>query len=409
MSVTLKHKGLPEEADKYGLCDLVKEIAAPLHKLTARERQYLELAIKTCADADYLAGRICAFWMRVSKIAKNLVCTTRQVNSIEKSLESKGLICRTTGRNGTRYVVRNPAEKDGAIELAVGINLAPLIEMYDYWLKQRAAENLLQKARKDICAEIQNLRRRIYASNLPDLIAKADVMLPSGRTSRIEDVERLKEILGALQALLFAIESKPGVAETSDANPDSADAPEESGSPKIQTQDSNRICIAPARKSPKLLTARQAVMIASPRYQTIVNALGGATLVNIVEASDQIRHILDIDQKLWGAACKQFGREGAALCVLAIDRNRHLPINHERWTEKPGGALVGIIRKARSKGFNLNGMLRAIQGYPEGSSGGGEASLQRVGQRPLYDARQIGNASSRILANVQIMEPGAQP
>jgi replication initiation protein RepC len=406
MNVTLKHKGLPDGANKLCLWDLVREVAAPAKKLTGRERHYLELAIKTCAEADYLPNRICAFWMRVSKIAEKLVCTPRQVNSIEKCLEAKGFICRTMGRNGTRYVIREEKVKDGPIQMAAAINLAPTIDQCRAWLKIKTVQDLDGKALVAIRAEVQNVRRRVYASGGPDLIAKAEAILPRGRASRIDDLKRLQSILAALQALLIAIESGAGVTKTSDASLETSDASEVLSNPKIQTEDSKRICIASARKPAKPVTAGQAVMLASPRYQAIVAALGGANSENIVEASRQICNVLDIDQRLWGEACHQFSREGAALRVLAIDRGLHLPEDHKNRPRRPGGALVGMIRKARAKRSNVNGMLRAIQGYQEGEYAAADPEPLECVPRPLDGVKQVGQAIQHLLSNVQITDPG---
>jgi replication initiation protein RepC len=408
MSVTLRHRGLPKDVTKYHLWDLVRDTASKGLKLTGRESQYIELAIKTCADADFLPKKICAFWMRVSKIAEKLGCTPRQVNSIEKSLEGKGLICRTMGRNGSRYVVRKKGGDVGDIELAVGINLAPMITQTEAWLEIRTVQQLSEKARSETRAEIQNIRRRIYASKSVDLHGEADAILPHGRTAQISDVEHLKDILVALQSLLAAIESEAGIAKTSDAHAEIADASEVSGRPNIQTQDSNRICTAPTRKAQKPLTAQQAVNLASPRYRAIVDSLGGASPANIVEASSQVCYNLDIGPRLWGDACNQLGREAAALRVLAIDRNCHLPADHKQRPRKPGGALVGILRRDRATGFNLNGMLRAIERYQEHELISDDASTPRPVELPLPGVKQVGSLLSNILGNFGSDSSGRQ-
>jgi hypothetical protein len=136
--------------------------------------------------------------------------------------------------------------------------------------------------------------------------------------------------------------------------------------------------------------------------------LGGASSAHIVEASSQVCHNLDIGPRLWGEACQQLGREAAALRVLAIDRNCHLPADHKQRPRKPGGALVGILRRDRATGFNLNGMLRAIERYQEHEFGNDDASTPRPVEQPLPGVKQVGSLLSNILGNFGSNSSGSQ-
>lgn len=411
MSVTLKHNGLPDNVTKFDLWKLFRSIAPVSYKLTFRETRYIELAIKTCGEADFLPGAICALWMRVSKIAMALECTPRQINSIEKSLENKGLICRTTGRNGSRYATRKTADKNSPVTMAVGINLAPLINQYRGWLQIKETQDLLDEARAATRAEIQNKRRRIHASKRRDLIAQAEAILPRGRTSQITDSNRLEAILAALEALLNALEDTPGNGKTSDGSAEIADASEVYGKPKIQTHPSHDSCSGSPGQQPrsKLPTNRQVMLLASASYRKCVEVLGGPTDANIVEASRKLAQDHGVGPMVWADACEQFGRHRAALCVLAIDRAMHLREGNEYHRKKLGGSLVGMIRKDRAAGFNLNGLLWAMQGYPEGVERDIALAPQASSSPFLPGAKHVGNLVCDIFSNIAVVEPEEEP
>lgn len=411
MSVTLKHDGLPPDVTKIHLWELFKAIAPARYKLTFRETRYVELAIKTCGEVDYLPGAICAFWMRVSKIAKALDCTPRQVNSIETSLEKKGLICRTMGRNGLRYATRKTPDKNSPVTMAAGINLAPLIKQYRSWVKIKEAQDLLDEACAATRAEIQNKRRRIHASKHADMIAQAEAILPRGRTSKISDFGRLEAILAALEALLETIEDTTGNGKTSDGCAEISDASEVCDAPKIQTHSSDNSCsgLPGKRPNPNLPTKRQVMLLASVNYRSRVGILGGPTDANIVEASRQLAQDHGVSPKVWRDACEQFGRHRAALCVLAIDRAMHLPVGNEYHRKKLGGSLVGMIQKDRATGFNLNGLLWAMQGYPVGVEGEIALAVQSSPSPFLPGAKQVGDLTAHIFANITIDEPEDEP
>jgi hypothetical protein len=101
--------------------------------------------------------------------------------------------------------------------------------------------------------------------------------------------------------------------------------------------------------------------VATETYRDTVTALGGATWLNLVEASWRSCKRLGIGQSTWGNACHRFGRERAALCVLLIDRNAALPVGHRYRVLVPGRCLAGMVRQAKSGEVNLVGLLRASQ------------------------------------------------
>jgi hypothetical protein len=158
--------------------------------------------------------------------------------------------------------------------------------------------------------------------------------------------------------MLAAIESAP------DPDPralKTSDAPEENCAPNIQNKNSPRRRTAPVRDPLDRIRPATALVVATESYRGIVEALGGPTWPNLVEASWRSCGRLGIAQSTWGRACQQFGRERAALSVLLIDRNAELPPGHRYRVGSPARCLAGMVRRAGSAGVNLAGLFRATE------------------------------------------------
>ena len=80
---------------------------------------------------------------------------------------------------------------------------------------------------------------------------------------------------------------------------------------------------------------------------------------DIVDASDWLRHDLDISKSLWGKACIAMGREQAAIALALVSAK---PAAHFRTT--PGGYFHGMVAKAYAGELNLG---RTIWGLRSGS------------------------------------------
>jgi hypothetical protein len=239
----------------------------------------------------------------------------------ERELEQAGFIVRNAGINGERAGDR----QDGIVVWAAGINLAPLVERFAEMQAKAEALELQARAIQQCRAEIRQLGQRIREAGDDDLRERAETILPDGRTARITNIDRLIAIREALSAMLAAIESVP------DPDPralKTSDAPEENCAPNIQNQNSPRRRTAPARDPLDRIRPATALVVATESYRGIVEALGGPTWPNLVEASWRSCGRLGIAQSTWGRACQQFGRERAALSVLLIDRNAELPPGH---------------------------------------------------------------------------------
>lgn len=347
MSATLAHRGLPEGVRRIDLLSLVEDLGKRGLGLSITATRVLRHYVWRSRDDDYRAGRICAVWDRVCRTADDLDLCSRAINDAERELEAKKLIVRTTGGNGARSGFRS----GGVIRWAAGINLAPLIDRYADLRAAWEARRLEQQAIDTCKAEIRRTRRLIRNAAEPELLARADAILPDGRVAPIQRIEKLEAIRLALEAVLADLAGDPRAMKTSDR-------PEENNPLNIQNQDSSRSCSG--RPEPTI-TPHAALELASDEYRAIAAVYGDPRWPSLIEASRQTASWLGIGQRTWGKACSVLGRERAALCVLVIDRNARLRTGHRYQARHPGKCLSGMVRSATKAGFNLDGLLRAFR------------------------------------------------
>jgi len=354
MSTTLRHDGLPAGVGRFDLLRLFEQVARPGFGLSSTAVALVRHYVLKTMDGDYLSGRICAVWTQACRFAEALGLTPRSINSAERELEQAGFIIRNAGINGERAGDR----QDGTIVWAAGINLAPLVERFAEMRAKAAALELQARAIQQCRAEIRQLGQRIREAGDEALRERADTILPDGRTARITSIDRLIAIREALFAMLAAIDS------ASDPNPralKTSDAPEENCARNIQDKKSSRRRTAPASDPLERVRPETALVVATEVYRELVDALGGPTWPNLVEASWRSCTRLGVAQSTWGRACQQFGRERAALSVLLIDRNAELPVGHRYRVNAPGRCLAGMVRREGIASLNLAGLFRATE------------------------------------------------
>ena len=355
MSTTLAHRGLPTGVGRFDLLRVFEQVARPGFGLSSTAVALVRHYVLKTMDADYVNGRICAVWTQACRFAEQLGLTPRSINSAERELEQAGFIIRNAGINGERAGDR----KDGAIVWAAGINLSPLVDRYAELQAKAAALELQARAIQQCRAEIRQLGQRIREADDEGLRERAETILPDGRTARITSIDRLIAIREALSDMLAAIESAP---DTEPRALKTSDAPEENCAPNIQNKKSSRRRTAQSdRDAPERIRPDMALSVATEGYRSVVEALGGPTWANLVEASWRSCGRLGIAQSTWGRACQQFGRERAALSVLLIDRNAELPVGHRYRVNAPARCLAGMVRRECASGVNLAGLFRASE------------------------------------------------
>ena len=400
MSTTLRHDGLPAGVVRFELLRLFEQVARPGFGLSSTAVALVRHYVLKTMDGDYLSGRICAVWTQACRFAAALGLTPRSINSAERELEQAGFIVRNAGINGERAGDR----QDGAIVWAAGINLAPLIDRFAELQAKAAALELRVRAIKQCRAEIRQLGQRIREAGDEALRERAETILPDGRTARITSIDRLISIREALAAVLAAVQSAP------DPEPralKTSDAPEENCAPNIQDKKSSRMRTAPTHDPLDRIRPATAIVVATEGYRGLVEALGGPTWPNLVEASWRSCGRLGIAQSTWGRACQQFGRERAALSVLLIDRNAELPADHRYRVLSPGRCLAGMVRRAGNSGVNLAGLFRATEREVRHSPPPETTSSP---QTPEAQSGPMAHLTTRLMAGLerQVSEEGGK-
>jgi replication initiation protein RepC len=362
MSAALAHGGLPEGTKPHELVILIKQVARStdkVYRLSHTAVSLLEYCIFCCRPGDFLKGKICGVWEQPATIAAKLCISTKVLHNAEAELRDRNLIERTSVAHARRYGER----RDGQILSLAGISLRPLIDGYPGLVAIRDAMELQRQALSSLRHEICQLRRQIRDAGDTDMVDKAEAILPRGRTSRIAQKDKLEQIRADLEALLVFIDVPSGDTKSSVQT-------EELVSPNIHKKDSFKNCSGAlpqrdAQQQSVCLTPATVAELASDYYQALLAANGGANWPNLIETSATACSWLGISQRAWGKACSELGRERAALCVLAIDRNARLPRGHRYRGRVPEGCLAGMMARHRRQGFEPGPLLMAIQGYQD--------------------------------------------
>ena len=348
MSTTLKHSGLTERLTRHEFANLIVRIGKKLD-LSKTAIAILSYYIKDRTfDDDYIANRICAVWPKVKDTAYNLGLSVKSVNNAERELEEKGFVVRTTGGNGYREGKRSN-DGDKRVEWAHGVNLAPTIERACELERKALALELEKNAIELVRSEIRHTNKLIRKATDPNLLARAKLILPNGRTARISEIARLKFFLGELRVVLDAINDEVGV-------PKSSDASEENDVPIYKTKLNKKFSTSNHEQFLEI-TPRLVMKIADEEFRQSVVNIGDKSWRGIVEIASQFAYCIGIDQKLWAIACGRLGRERAALCVIIIHRNYNLPSDDKFRAINPAACLGGMVRSVTSGKFDLSGLI----------------------------------------------------
>lgn len=404
MSAALRHSGLPRGKRRFDLMALVKftaNLADRKDRISKTAVALLDYLVDACREDDFRAGRMCGVWEQPATIAAKLGISTKVYHDAEAELRRRGLVSRTYNA----HAKRDGERRNGVIARFCGLNLAPLIDSYGQLELIKGAIELKQQAARDLRFEIGQIRRRIREMRDDALIELAETILPRGQASKITQIEKLEAIKADFLAALALVDLPSGDTK-------SCQQTEEIVSPIIPPEDLSKTRSDTVRRQTPVadhgtVTPETAARLASEDYRALLAVKGKPSWQNLIETSATACSWLGIDQRVWGDACHQFGRERAALCVLIIDRNRTLPRDHRYRASRPAGCLSGMLGKGAAD-LNLLGMLRVAESYPAGPGVTAEAELQNNSQWSMAGAKQFGHTASRLMANVEIAEPGGQ-
>ena len=390
MSASLTHAGLPDGVTPFKLCDLVAEIApgtCKKERLSATAVRLLQYFIRACRQSDFEPGKICGTWEQPQTMAGELRISTKVLHNAEAELLEAGFIERTH----TPHARRSGKRHDGNIVALAGISLRPLIDGWAKWQARREAIELQANAVFCLKQEVTALNREVRASDDPDAIERAGEILPRGRISRINDVEKLEALRDALEALLVLLEVPSGATKSSYQT-------EEIVTPNIPESNSSKNCSGArsgggdddraTKVTPDLVAG-----IAGPDYQSLLPEGRPPSWRDLVDASALACRWHGVSEAAFGQACERLGRERAAVCIVVIDRNARLPGEHRYRARSGRKCLAGLLRKPTG----LLPMLRAAQGYPEGQFGECSFTSEPSNQD---DRGSFGNLASASLAKL---------
>ncbi len=232
MSASLAHDGLPPGVTHFGLADLIEKIAPGSRReerLSATAVRVLRHYILGCRPADFEPGRKCGVWEQPQTTAQTLRISTKVLHNAEAELERGGFIERTHVPHGRRGGQR----RDGVIVSLAGISLRPLIDGYGRWKARLEAMELHERAVASLRHEVVMLGRQIRATETAETVEQAERILPRGRVSRIESIEKLEAVKASLEALLVQLDLPSGDTKSSVRT-------EEIFAPNIPIQDSSK-------------------------------------------------------------------------------------------------------------------------------------------------------------------------
>jgi len=348
MSVRLTHNGLPDDMTPYRLKLLLQQARIAL-SLSSGALKYLEFAIDNCQPSDFQQGRICAIWHSLERLRAVFRLSKRQIGRIESELVDAGLIKRTyperKSRSGSRV--------DGVIKRAAGINLAPLIEQADYIRLLVSREIRADEDRKRLREHIQSLFRQIRDLGNADADEAATCILPRRRPTELNDVEKMQEVVEALEAVLedfSAVASQPEMTVESDVNVRL----------NMNEKKKNKIRIAKRpREEDRLNTSpAHARLLAGAQLGEYIDlyACGAPpTWQAVTRAAHDRAYELGISSQLWRENCVQIGEARTALCLIVADRNSQRAGAYA--VENAAASFTGMARKEARQIAVLDGLV----------------------------------------------------
>ena len=153
------------------------------------------------------------------------------------------------------------------------------------------------------------------------------------------------------------------------------------------------------RSSDKLreISVSQALAAATPTFRLRFDDCGYSGWRAMEETACFVAAENGITQQSWQAMCRRWSPEVAALTILLIDRNAHLPNGHRYRAEHFGKCFAGLSRDPSS----IVRLIKAALGFAEGDW------IDRQfepGSQSRDDRQRIGNLLPDLLAKFERLE-----
>jgi len=354
MSVTLTHCGLPEGMSPFELLDVLQKLRNRLG-LRDEDLAYLRCAFRLVRSEDFLPGRVCGFWEKVSGLADRLGFNVRRITRIETRLEACGLIRRTGAANGKRFGRR---AEDGQIISVGGINLAPLIECAGEFLIWQRSVAIGAERLKDDRLRANDLIRQIRNLDAPEALVAAREAFPRLRPSEVQDGERLTAIIAALEAIVTEFSANSG--RTVEVAPsDSSVRPNTNPKKKIETCRRH----GDAAHKPLRISTGQVLALAGEELREAIElyaeadgCLHSPSWRCIGLGARERAMMLGVSGSDWDAARDSLGEMRTSLCLLLADCNAE---RTDRFRVRNAArAFIGLVRQ-ETRGKAVSGILTA--------------------------------------------------
>ncbi len=399
-------QGLDIDHDRYELLLLAKKTGRGLGFTPALIR-LLDYYMAFTRDCDWQQGARPIVYQSLSKTARDLGLSERQIQNLEKNLFEVGAMSWNDSGNHRRYGARD--EQTGQLLYAYGVDLSPLAALRPALIealeRKQAYEQLWQQHkrqiswyRRQIRALIEEANARVGAADdLTDDITSYDAISYSIRAYM--DVDRLQVLRNEHKALYRQLMTKLSATDLSvrfnsfsgfSSSTDAENFVHIKPTTNFQTNklvQSNPSPDAGFQESvPQLSDSQSELGEGSRNGDTEVDPLKSSGLYHItfdhlksavterfiehlplreedwnftsfIEAAYLLCPKLGINRSAWAEACSILGRSGAAICLLITD---HAIDREDDPVRKPGGYFRAMVAKARVGELRLHASIFGI-------------------------------------------------
>lgn len=393
--------GLEENVDRFYALKLIKKVGKELG-FTSELVEMLEYYLIRTNEVDWTEGHQPICYQAVITTAQDLGISERQVRNRENALNRLGALTWEDSGNFKRYGVRD--RETGEIKYAFGVDLSPLASLLS------ALEQALEE--KEAYKELWNERKRkitAYRARIRSLLAEASLYPEMSDTVQAvqngyeaishsirsyHSLERLKDMIedhkllleglsDALEMVAASVDKQEitqniSATDASDCrhihstNPPKSDKSDTRSPTVISFQKSVADCPEPKETDSgeggkteteqknkdygmEHISWKMMVNSCSERFKDHIPLHNRAlSWADLIEAANALLPILGINRTAWWDACDVLGREGAAICIMIIDRKAQDPENPVR---NPGGYLRKMVARAKTGDLNLQGSV----------------------------------------------------
>ncbi len=393
--------GLEADTNRYDLLRLVKRVGK-LAGFSQRMIQLLEYYLAFTREQDWEEGSYPLVYQSLARTARDLNCTERHIQRVEKQLFEVGAITWNDSGNHKRYGQRDP--KTGDILYAYGVDLTPLAylkpELEDKLHEKQLYDQAWYETKREISWYRSQIRGLLYEMQTEEggVVQMIQVFEPRYQEIAYQirnhmDVAALRTLLDRHKKLhselLVAVEElaheqpKTNQASNMDKilvvktvhNPQETSKMSSRSDRNVshiqyKTQLYNFIrspsdpclqesVVHPSEQNPFLcevglehIRPKHVLQAASDRFrERLPIAPRPMNWDDVIEAAHRLCPELHVSQNSWGNACQRLTREGAALALIITDQGTQRSSDPVR---NSAAYFRGMVNKAETGDLQLN-------------------------------------------------------